>query len=150
MNSCFAEVRDLLKPSSALAPAPWHSLMQGGDWMLLLTSVVAVIASYPLFWNSGAADRAIIKRDGQVVAELALNRTHTYAVNGPLGNTIVEIQSGRARIQSDPGPRQYCVQQGWLTRPNAVAICAPNHITLQLSGPRGPSDHAGNYDSLSY
>jgi hypothetical protein len=50
---------------------------------------------------------------------------------------VIEVQPGRARVLSDPGPRQYCVQQGWLTRANAVAICAPNHVTLQLSGRGG-------------
>jgi hypothetical protein len=39
------------------------------------------------------------------------------------------------------------VQQGWLTRANAVAICAPNHVTLQLAG-RGGSNSA--YDTLNY
>jgi hypothetical protein len=36
------------------------------------------------------------------------------------------------------------VQQGWLTRPNAIAICAPNHVSLSLSG------RAANHDSLNY
>jgi hypothetical protein len=39
------------------------------------------------------------------------------------------------------------VQQGWLTRANAVAICAPNHVTLQLSGRSGQN---GGYDTLNY
>jgi hypothetical protein len=50
-------------------------------------------------------------------------------------------------VLSDPGARQYCVQQGWLTRANAVAICAPNHVTLQLSGRGGQN---GAYDTLNY
>jgi hypothetical protein len=50
-------------------------------------------------------------------------------------------------VLSDPGPRQYCVQQGWLTRANAVAICAPNHVTLQLGGRGGAST---GYDSINY
>ena len=33
---------------------------------------------------------------------------------------------------------------GWLTRAGAVAICAPNHITLQLNG------RNADYDSLNY
>jgi hypothetical protein len=47
-------------------------------------------------------------------------------------------------VASDPGPRQYCVRQGWLTRPNSIAICAPNQVSLMLVG-----GQAG-YDSLNY
>jgi hypothetical protein len=39
------------------------------------------------------------------------------------------------------------VQQGWLTRANAVAICAPNHVSLQLAGRGGA--HA-DHDSINY
>ena len=56
----------------------------------------------------------------------------------------IEIQPGRARVAADPGPRQYCVRQGWLTQAGAVAICAPNEVSLSLSG-RG-----ADYDSLNY
>jgi len=93
------------------------------------------------------ADRAIVKRDGQLVTELALNASRKYEVTGAIGTTVIEVQPGRARVVSDPGPRQYCVQQGWLTRANAVAICAPNHVTLQLAGGSGRN---GGYDTLNY
>ena len=57
---------------------------------------------------------------------------------------MIEIQPGRARVAADPGPRQYCVKQGWLTRTNAIAICAPNHVSLFLSG------RQAGYDTLNY
>jgi hypothetical protein len=78
-----------------------------------------VPASYPLLWRGGAADRAIVKRDGQLVTELALNVRAATKCKGAIGTTVIEVQPGRARVLSDPGPRQYCVQQGWLTRANA-------------------------------
>ncbi|MCF8152337.1 MAG: NusG domain II-containing protein [Sulfuritalea sp.] len=122
-------------------------LLKPGDWLLLLVASVLVVASFPLLWRGGAADRAVVKRDGQVVTELALNVARRYEVTGAIGTTVIEVQPGRARVLSDPGPRQYCVQQGWLTRANAVAICAPNHVTLQLAGRGGQNDA---YDSLNY
>ncbi|MCX7165139.1 MAG: NusG domain II-containing protein [Rhodocyclales bacterium] len=140
-------LRELLAQATGAGNAPWRSLLKPGDWVLLLAAGVLVAASYPLLWRGGTADRAIVKRDGQVVTELALNAARRYEVAGAIGNTIIEVQPGRARVVSDPGPRQYCVQQGWLTRANAVAICAPNHVTLQLSGRGGQN---GGYDTLNY
>lgn len=122
----------------------WLALLRPGDWATLLFGAAAVAASFPLLWSGGKAERAVIRLDGRVVAEFPLSAPHRYAVKGPLGETVIEIAPGRARVLSDPGPRQYCVQQGWLARPNAIAICAPNHVSLSLSG-RDPS-----HDSLNY
>lgn len=122
----------------------WLKLLRPGDWAILLLGAVAVAVSFPLLWAGGQAERAVIRTDGRIVAEFPLAAPRRFAVRGPLGETVIEIAPGRARVLSDPGPRQYCVQQGWLTRPNAIAICAPNHVSLSLSG-RDPS-----HDSLNY
>jgi hypothetical protein len=140
-------LRELLAQARGAGHVSWRTLLKPGDWLLLLLAGALVAGSYPLLWRGGVADRAVVKRDGAVVTELALNVARKYAVTGAIGTTMIEVQPGRARVLSDPGPRQYCVQQGWLTRANAVAICAPNHVTLQLTGRSGNNDA---YDSLNY
>ena len=81
-----------------------------------------------------------------MVAEHSLITERRIEVEGPIGKTVIELAPGRARVVSDPGLRQYCVQQGWLTRVNAVAICAPNQVSLMLAG-RGSGNR---HDSLNY
>jgi hypothetical protein len=122
----------------------WLALLRPGDWATLLVATLAVAGAFPLLWSGGKAERAVVRLDGRVVAEFPLTAPRRYAVAGPLGETLIEIAPGRARVLADPGPRQYCVKQGWLSRPNAIAICAPNHVSLSLSG-RDPS-----HDSISY
>lgn len=122
----------------------WLALLRPGDWLVLLAAALGVGFSFPLLWAGGKPERAVVRVDGKVVAEFPLTAPRRFAVAGPLGETVIEIAPGRARVLSDPGPRQYCVQQGWLTRPNAIAICAPNHVSLSLSG-REPG-----HDSLNY
>jgi hypothetical protein len=65
-------------------------------------------------------------------------------VPGPLGKTRILVEAGRARVTSDPGPRQYCVRQGWLKNAGEIAICAPNRVSLAITGKTFP------YDSLNY
>lgn len=122
----------------------WLALVRPGDWLVVGIGVALVAAAFPLLWRGGAAERAVVRLDGRVVAEYPLNVARRVEVAGPLGTTVVEIQPGRARVLTDPGPRQYCVRQGWLMQANAIAICAPNHVSLMLAG-RQPG-----YDTLNY
>lgn len=122
----------------------WLPLLRPGDWAVALVSLALVGVSFPLLWRGGPAEKAVVKRDGTVVAELPLNITKRVDVEGAIGVSVIEVQPGRARVAADPGPHQYCVKQGWLTQANAVAICAPNHVTLALVGANR------SYDSLNY
>ena len=118
--------------------------MQWGDWLALLLAVLSVGALYPLLWTGGQAEKAIVRVSGKVVSEVDLSVRKQIPVQGPLGTTVIAIEPGRARVLSDPGPRQYCVQQGWLSRAGDVAICAPSQLSLQVVG------KTAAYDSLAY
>lgn len=122
----------------------WLSLMRPGDWLVLVLALVFCGASVRALWQAGTPDKAVVRAGGQVFAEASLSSPRVIEVPGPLGITRIEIEPGRARVAADPGLRQYCVLQGWLTRSGAVAICAPNEVSLSLTG--GSAD----YDSLNY
>lgn len=123
---------------------PWLALLLPGDWAVILACTALTGLAYPFFWQGGRAEKAVVRVDGAIVAELPLTTHKRIEVQGAIGPAVIEIEPGRARVLSDPGPRQYCVKQGWLQRPNAIAICAPSHVSLALAG--GKSDH----DSISY
>ena len=99
---------------------------------------------FPFAWQAGRPEKALIKRGGEVFAELDLARNRRIEVPGPLGTTRIVVERRRVRVAADPGPRQYCVRQGWLERAGEIAICAPNQVSVQVVG----SGQA--YDSLSY
>lgn len=122
----------------------WGVLLRPGDWLVLAGALALCVLSALTLWRGGAPDKAVVRAGGKVFAETGLARAQVVEVPGPLGVTRIEIEPGRARVASDPGPRQYCVRQGWLTRSGAVAICAPNQVSLSLAG------GAADYDSLNY
>lgn len=122
----------------------WLALIKPGDWLVILLGTLVVGISFPLFWQGGLAERAVIRQNGRIFADLDLRTKRQLEVPGPLGQTLIVVEPGRARVISDPGPRQYCVRQGWLMRPGEIAICAPNRVSLQITG------RTKVYDSLSY
>ncbi|NTV11233.1 MAG: NusG domain II-containing protein, partial [Zoogloea sp.] len=109
-------------------------LLRPGDFLVLAAGLAVCVASALLLWQGGRPDKAVVRAGGKVFGEYDLGAPRIVEVPGPLGTTRIEIQPGRARVASDPGPRQYCVRQGWLNQAGAVAICAPNQVSLSLSG----------------
>lgn len=112
--------------------------------MIALLALLFCLFSFFWLWQGAAADQVLIKRAGVVFAKLDLSTNRQIAVPGALGISLIEIENKRVRVLSDPGPRQYCVRQGWLSRAGEIAICAPNQISLQVIGEQE------NYDTLSY
>ena len=122
----------------------WLPLFRPGDWLLSLLALSFCVATFPLVWARGAGEKAIIRRGGEVFAELDLSRNQRIEVTGPIGITVIGVEAHRVRVVADPGMHQYCVRQGWLTRAGDVALCAPNQVSVQIEGRGKP------YDSLSY
>lgn len=120
------------------------SLVKPGDWLTLCGTLILVGASFATLWQGGKADKAIIRSGGKVFARASLDRNLSIMVPGPLGTSRITIRNGRARVEADPSPRQYCVRQGWLKNAGDIAVCLPNQVSLELVG------RAKRYDSLNY
>ena len=115
-----------------------------GDWLTLLSGSVCVVLLTLTLWSGGLADKAVIRSGGKIFREVPLSRDQQIEVPGPLGISIVNIHQRKARIASDPSPRQYCVRQGWLQQAGEIALCLPNQVSLELVGGKK------KYDSLNY
>jgi hypothetical protein len=118
--------------------------LRAGDLGVLLASGSFVVALTVWAWGGSRGDTVVIRAAGKVVKTASLAQARTFAVNGPLGTTHIEIEPGRARIARDPSPRQLCVKQGWLTQSGQAALCLPNQVSLEIHG------RTAAYDTLGY
>jgi len=115
-----------------------------GDWLTLLLGSMCVALITLKLWGGDLADKAIIRSGGKIFREVPLSRDQRIEVPGPLGISIINIKQRKARISSDPSPRQYCVRQGWLQQSGEIALCLPNQVSIELAGSKK------RYDSLNY
>jgi hypothetical protein len=115
-----------------------------GDWLTILFGGICVVFLTLKLWNGDLADKAIIRSGGKILRVVPLSNEQQIEVLGPLGISIIAIQNRKARIASDPSPRQYCVRQGWLQQAGEIALCLPNQVSVELVGSKK------QYDSLNY
>src|SRR5574340_1044764 len=118
--------------------------LRPGDWLTLLLGSICVALLTLRLWSGDVADNAVIRSGGKIFREVPLSRDQQIEVPGALGTSLISIQNRRARIASDPSPRQYCVRQGWLQQAGEIALCLPNQVSVELTG------GAKKYDSLNY
>jgi len=118
--------------------------IKAGDWLTLLLGSICVVLITLKLWSGDLADKAIIRSGGKIFLEVSLSRDRLIEVPGSLGTSIIKINQRKARIDSDPSPRQYCVRQGWLQQAGEIALCLPNQVSIELAGSRK------KYDSLNY
>jgi hypothetical protein len=60
-----------------------------------------------------------------------------FTAPGPLGDTVVELRGGSARILSSPCANQTCVAQGSIHRHGQWLACLPNRVMVSVSGEGG-------------
>ena len=118
--------------------------LKAGDWLTLLLGSICVVLLALRLWSGDLADKAVIRSGGKIFREVPLSRDQQIEVPGPLGTSVITIEKRKARITSDPSPRQYCVRQGWLQQSGEIAICLPNEVSVELTG------STKKYDSLNY
>lgn len=118
--------------------------LKSGDWLFILLGAGCVAWLMLTLWSGDLADQAVIRSGGKIFRVVPLADDQQISVPGPLGISIINIEKHRARISSDPSPRQYCVRQGWLQQAGEIALCLPNQVSVELTGKRK------KYDSLNY
>lgn len=109
--------------------------MTRADYMLLLIVVCTLPFLYARLWaGNEQADYAQIQAGNNEPLTRELSRDKTLHVHGPMGDSVIEIQQGRARFVSSPCRGQVCVHAGWLQVAGEIAACLPNRISLTLHG----------------
>ena len=121
-----------------------------GDWLVIVAGLGLVVFLFAFLWQNVSASKLQIRQGDHIVGTYTLNQNRTIHVQGPLGESIIQISQqagkteGQVRFVQSPCHGQYCVHQGWLKRAGQVAVCLPNQVSIELLGEKKP------YDSLNY
>ena len=77
-----------------------------GDWLTLFLGSIFVVLLTTKLWSEDLADKAVIRSGGKIFREVSLSHDQQIEVPGRLGTSVINIRQRKARIASDPSPRQ--------------------------------------------
>ncbi|HDR47084.1 MAG TPA: NusG domain II-containing protein [Geoalkalibacter subterraneus] len=117
------------------------------DRLVVALLLALVVASALWAAQRPAGARVVVERDGQVVFSAPLSEPRSARLSGPLGETVMEIEDGRARVLSSPCPTKACMGMGPASRQGDLLACVPNHLIVRIEG--GRQEDTPPYDMLS-
>jgi hypothetical protein len=112
-----------------------------GDFAVLFLAVaVTVFCAVRIYGSSVSSLQLIIHGEafnsvsgvGQETWIYPLNETVQLDIPGPLGNTVVELKDGRARVISSPCTNQSCVASGAIHSRGQWIACLPNRVFVSV------------------
>ena len=101
--------------------------------------VVALLCLGVVRYRTGGTNIVVVHVDGEEVIRASLAEDQRFSVDGPLGETEIEIKDKRVRVVDSPCRREICVQTGWIGKPYQTIICMPNRVVIRLLS-NGDSD----------
>jgi hypothetical protein len=113
--------------------------------LLIISSLFALIFLTYLFnsFKSTLGETVVIQVAEKEPINLPLNKDRIIKVQGPLGESIIEIKNKKVRMLSSPCPDKLCVKQGWIDKTSQSIICVPNRIIIKIEG-------RADFDALTY
>jgi hypothetical protein len=86
------------------------------------------------------SEARVLIRGGGRAWVFPLDAEDRVAVPGPMGETVVEIGGGGARVLSSPCANQSCVAAGHIGRRGQWAACLPNRVSVSIEGSAGEGE----------
>jgi hypothetical protein len=105
------------------------------DYCLVALSLsLTVFLAVAVYGNKNAGDDQVVIQASTGSWVYPITAEETITIQGPLGETVVEIHDKKARIVSSPCQGQTCVAQGHIHAQGESVICLPNQVGVFIEG----------------
>jgi hypothetical protein len=120
------------------------------DYISFFTAAALIALSViPVYSQRGGRNAVTLKGEGGAWV-FPLDAEETVAVPGPLGDTVVEIRGGRARVLSSPCLNQTCIAAGAVHSHGQWIACLPNRVMVSVGSAGEASGEGGEIDGAAW
>jgi hypothetical protein len=110
-----------------------HRILTRCDIFLVIGLIAAALLCLGVVrYKTGGTDVVAVQVDGEEVVRSSLTEDRRFSVDGPLGETEIEIKGKRVRVVDSPCRKKICVHTGWIDKSYQTIICVPNRVVIHL------------------
>ena len=104
------------------------------DWVAFFLSLILFLGFTFFGWNRGEDTLYLLveSQDGSALYPLSEDREIT--LEGPVGESVIQIVDGEASFKHSDCADELCVQSGAISKPGEWAACLPNEVIISTRG----------------
>ncbi len=101
------------------------------DFVIILVVLIVAVVGFFIINSAEKGKTVVIKSDGKVVETVSLTEDgYKTEVNG----VVIYIEDGKAFVKESSCKDKVCVNSGELSKSGQSAVCAPNGVSVEISG----------------
>ena len=110
----------------------YRYLTRGDIVLIIILALVSVasIAGVRTLYSGGK--HVVVEVDSRRVLELSIDTDVIQTVHGPLGETVIAVENGTARILESACPYHYCIRMGRISKRGEIIVCVPNRVIVSI------------------
>lgn len=103
--------------------------------LILIVSLITLALSLWVydFVSAEAPSVVLVYGEQGLFREVPLHREGRVAIPGPLGESIIEVRSGKVFMVSSPCANKLCIHMGKISRSGESIVCVPNKVSVIVS-----------------
>ncbi len=104
------------------------------DRIILGFALLLLVWLYQQYWIKGKAPigYALIRVSHQTPIKVDLQHPQKIAIQGHLGESLIEVTQGGIRFIASPCRNKHCIHAGWLSANRDFVACLPNQVSIEL------------------
>ncbi|HQG32960.1 MAG TPA: NusG domain II-containing protein [Deltaproteobacteria bacterium] len=115
------------------------------DLILIVSLLVGALSLWVYnFTGIEAPSFVRVYTDKGLFTEVSLHEETRIAVPGFLGESIVEVRSGKVFMMHSPCANKLCIHTGKISRCGECILCLPNRVSVVIGS------RSADMDALSY
>lgn len=103
---------------------------------IILISIILLLAIVLLFIykiNTTKGNSVEVSLDGKIIYNLPLNKNVTKTISSQLGENILIIDNGYAKIIEADCPDKLCINQKSISNVGETIICLPHKLIIKIT-----------------
>lgn len=126
--------------SPALPSRSLKRILQQSKWGDYVVAAIFVVFASASFWlpplepENNEARLAQVTIANIPARDIDLRQPQAVSFQGHRGEVVLEVAAQRISVRSSVCPNQFCVKQGFVSRPGQMLVCVPNRLVVLLAG----------------
>lgn len=101
--------------------------------LIIILGIISIIGVGIFTFFSKSGEEALVYYNGLLIKTIDLSVDSDYVVDGANGDVLINVRSGKIKVEDENSPLHLCSKQGYIDSSYESIVCLPNKIVINIS-----------------